>query len=503
MKAFAREAFYIPLKKIPDHQLKQAFEANTLHFYQDEAVCERCDYFQERHSETCDSCPNHTGTAKLAKIVERNGKDYLSLPIGDRKSLKQIFGDTLEIVPKFKIHRMKSKPKFTGKLKDYQEPVMAPLSQGKRGILKSAPRTGKTVMMAKFICDKRYKTLILAAQQDWLENFHETFVGSKTQESMTDIDSKRIGFARTVKDFEKFDVSLSTYQAFLSKRGKKVLKKIKNMFTVVCVDEVHRAGAKCHSQVLGNLNAKYKIGLTATVKRKDFKHLIVEKIIGPILCETRTERLVPRLKFVDTKVKPYHNYKTWAGIVRFLETHPKRLSLLADWAVKDAQNGHMVLIPLARIISIKALTQAINIKAGKEIATAFHGGLTKDARKDVIRKAREYKIKVIVGQVSLLTEGINIPRASCIYQCSPSSNPPKAEQRFSRILTPMEDKPEPVIRVFGDDMNVVRSCFRNEYWRVLNKLFKPTMVEQTREKLMNWMNQKKESYDSFHSGGVV
>jgi hypothetical protein len=93
----------------------------------------------------------------------------------------------------------------------------------------------------------------------------------------------------------------------------------------------------------------------------------------------------------------------------------------------------------------------------------------------------------------MLSEGINIPRASCIYQVTPSSNSPKAEQRFSRILTPWENKPTPVIRVFGDEMKVVRSCFRNEFWNVLWKLFRPVMTTETKDKLFDWMQGKSEA----------
>lgn len=502
LKVFASDSFYIPLKKIDADKVDEAHQSNTLQFFRDQA-CEKCPYFEERPCDVCETCPNNLGNVRLSKVVERNERLYLSLPIGDKEGLMRLFPDhDLKIIPKWKAIPMKRRPNFIGKLKKFQKPAVGDLIYRKRGVLKSAPRTGKTVMAAAAVCNLGLKTLIIAAQREWLLNFQETFVGSKTQEALTDINHKRIGLARTLADFEKYDVALSTYQLFLSPKGKKLLKKIRKMFSVLIVDEVHKANATQHARVVSQISAKYKWGLSGTPQRKDNRHVIVKKLIGPILHKTDTERLVPEIKFVETGVSSPHDYKVWAYMIRFLEGAPKRLKLIAEWALRDAKEGHLVLIPLTRIASVRALSEAINRMASQTIAAAFYGGLPKFERDRVIQDARKYKIKVVVGNIRMISTGINIPRASALYQCSPTSNMPNAEQRFSRILTPYQDKPNPLIRVFADDMKVVKSCFRSEYWGVLNKLFKPKMDEETREKLFEWMNdsRKRQTFNTMKIG---
>ncbi len=505
MKVYAREAFLIPLNKIDGEFVEKAHANNTFNFYNDKN-CERCPYFIDRPVDTCETCPNNLGAVRLTKVLEVQGRDFLSWPIGDLRGLKSMFPDgDVEVVPVWKDKPMKRQPNFTGKLKAFQKPATDDVIRGRRGILKSAPRTGKTVMGAYITCRLGLKTIILASQHDWLVNFYETFVGSKTQEPLTDISKKRIGYPKTLDEYEQYDVCLVTYQQFLSDKGKEKLKKIRRLFSVLLVDEVHKGNAKAFAKVISQFVCKYKIGLTGTPKRKDERHVIVKKLMGPILHETTTERLVPRVVLTKSPIASAKDYRIWAYMVRYLETHPQRMRLIAEKALHDVANDHLVLIPLSRVASIKALTMAINRLAGKDVAEAFYGGIPKDSRDKVIENARRYKTKVVVGNIKMLSTGINIPRASCLYQCTPTSNMPNAEQRFSRILTPWEGKPQPLIRVFADDMKVVQSCFRAEFWGALNKLFKPVMTEETREKLYAWMNGSKKSRNHIenHSGGLL
>lgn len=506
LSVIAREAFFIKLSDLNSTELEEAYERNTFQFFKDSA-CERCPYFQERPCETCEECPNNLGLVKMAKRVEIGSSVYLSMPIGDVPGLKGVFEHrNISIVPKFPIVKMKRPIKFIGKLRPEQEEAKKVLIAKRRGVLKSPPRTGKTVMAAAVVCELGYKTLIMAAQRDWLVNFNETFVGSKTQKPLTDIGITRIGFANKLEQFKNLDIALCTYQTFNSPKGQKLLKKISKMFTVLIVDEVHRSGASLHAKAIAGLATKYKIGLSGTPQRKDGKEKIMHKLMGPVIHKVTTNRLVPRIRMVETGLAPKHEYKTWTPMINYLEMNPSRLKLIAKWAVKDAKAGHSILIPMARTLAVKVLVKTINRLAGDVIAAEFYGGIPKQLRDKTIERARKGIITVVVGNTKLLSTGINIPRASCIYQCTPSANQPNAEQRFSRILTPHPDKPEPLIRVFADDMNVVKSCFRSEWWGTLYPVFKPKLDEDTREKLFNWMQgakRKSSGFSGANTGGIL
>ena len=503
MKTFARDALYIPIKRVTDDQYEKVQTRFEKDVYKEEKTCEACDYFSERPCDVCDSCPNYEGKVTMHSIVKKaNGKKYLRLPFGSKAKVERIFGD-VTIVNKNKDVPMHRPIKFTGELRENQKTAVKKMIECEYGVLKSPPRSGKTVMGACFVSRIQQKTLILAAQKEWLDNFHETFVGSDTQKALTDIRHKRIGFPKTLEDFEKFDVSLVTYQKFLRPKGKKLLKKISKMFGIILVDEVQTAGAKEFAYILGQFHARYKIGLSGTPERKDSKEYIFYNLLGPVFYQNKVEQLRPRLECVVTNFGGKMPQQ-WTYIVNKIEKDPKRLRLIADTAIADVKAGHLVFIPLARVAVIKALAKAINQIRGKDIAAAFHGGVHKDLRKRIIQEARDYKIKIVVGNTRLISTGTNIPRASMLYQVSPSSNIPKAEQRFARVLTPHEGKPQPVFKYFLDDIDVVRSCLRKEHWHVVIPRFRPKMTGETKEILDHYFkNKKRPTGVNDYSGGYI
>jgi superfamily II DNA or RNA helicase len=506
VKAKIRDGIYIPIKHIDERveaRLHKRFERDR--FVKD-AVCEKCEFFDQRPCDVCENCPNYGGKVTMFKEVELEVKGkkrrYMRTPFGDTASLEKIFGaDEIEFVDKTPDCPMQSDFKFTGELRDYQVPAVKTMLKVRCGILKSAPRTGKTVMSTYVISKLKQKTVILASQKDWLDNFYETFVGSEEQPKMTNIKKKRIGFPKTIEEVERMDVCMFTYQMFLKPKGRKLLKKMRKMFGIMIVDEVQTASAPEFAQVINTFVARRKFGLSGTPERKDLQHWIGEKLIGKIFFETKAERWVPNIEVNWTGLSGKMP-TNWTYMVKKIEANPDRLKMIAKWAIKDVKAGHMVLIPFQRVEVIRALTLAINKMAGEEIAESFYGK-TK-GRKELIQRARKYETKIIVGQLRLLSTGINIPRASALYEVSLSSNIPKAEQRFSRVLTPFEGKPFPLIRYFLDDVDVRRNCIRNEFFKCLWPMFRPKMRTAVKEQLFGYMSRKRVSRSlTDYVGGAI
>lgn len=355
-----------------------------------------------------------------------------------------------------------------------------------------------TVMGSSLVCHLRRKTLILASQRDWLMGFKETFVGSDTQPALTDLDPKRIKLCKTLEDFMTHDVCLATVQTFYSPGGEKLLRKLRDVFSVILVDEVHTSAADKYAQIMAKLNGRYVIGFSGTPDRKDTKEVLVENIIGPIIHEMKTERMQPHIRLTRTGYsKTTKGQVPWAYLVRGMENDKKRIDCIAKQAIRDIAEGHMVLIPTAQVKPIKLIVKRINELAGKTLAYEFTGGLKKPLRDEYIQKARDYKIKCLVGTQKILSVGINIPRASCLYETVLSSNLPNAQQRMARVLTPMDGKPTPVIRFFLDDFGVRRNCMRNEYYRVLVPIFKPVISAKDKEMLESYFRSKDSNGSKF------
>lgn len=504
----AKEALYVKRVDLPRELRTALKEKYTFRFYEEKA-CKKCDVYDERmssvptHLEVCDSCPAYKGGAALATDVVVGNNKYLRMPIGDQRGLVKLLehqGLSVRVKEHFPDKKFKRPIKFTGKFRgEYQKEAANAIIREKRGVIKAPPRSGKTVIFTAASCKIGKKTMILASQREWLIGFRETYIGSKTQPALTTCLPSQIGFARKYEDFLKHDICLVTVQTFYSEAGQKLLQKIKNMFHMVGVDEIHTGAAPKYAKVLSELNCERKIGLSGTPSRKDGRFVIMRNLMGPNIYEAKVARLRPRIRLVRTEYSQTSEGQVpWTRLVSGLERNPKRLKLIAQWAIRDAKNGHMVLIPFSQVAPIKALVMAINKLAGKRIAYPFWGGLTgkgKDGRslRDIyIEAARNYRIKILVGNIKLLSTGTNIPRASAIYEVALSSNLENVEQRISRILTPYDGKPEPIARFFLDDMNVRRRCMQNEFWNGIKPLFKPIISDVDMETLKGYFSNKKE-----------
>lgn len=497
IKIYKREAFLV-LKSDLDHKTLDKLVTHNTHLFFEDKVCAGCEWKEDRDSspsglsDTCESCAAFKGGVGLSKELVIKDKRYLSLPIGDRVQMEKIIDKDIVYKTKHVETDFKRPIKFTGVLKDYQEDAVKVICKKKKGVIKAPPRSGKTVLSTAAICRVGKKAIIVAAQREWLDGFYETFCGSETQPALTNAKKSQVGFARTMEEFDKYDVCLVTYQTFNSERGQKLLKKIRDKFTFLCVDEVHMGAANKFASFISKMNVKYKIGLSGTPNRKDGRFKLVRALLGPNIYEAQVERLKPRVALVRTQyAKSYRGRVQWPTMVKSLETDPKRLKLIAEWAIKDAKNGHMVIIPLSQIAPIKALTMAINKMAGKKMAHAFYGGLKKDVRKKMIQDARTYKVRILVGNSKLVSTGTNIPRASCLYEAAMSSNIENCEQRVSRILTPYEDKPPPLLRIFLDESNVRKRCLSNEWFHCIKPKFKPIISTKDDQIMKSYLSEKK------------
>jgi superfamily II DNA or RNA helicase len=500
IKIYKREAFFIRKKDLKPSTLEK-LELHNRHLFFEEKACANCEWHEERLadasglSEKCEDCPAYKGGVNLCKAVTFKKVPYISLPFGDRKNMERIIGKEVVYKSKHNVEAFSRKMKFTGELRGHQREAVDCIKKTKQGIIKAPPRSGKTVLSTAAVCEIGKKTLILASQREWLDGFHETFCGSSTQKPLTNAKKSQVGFAKTLADFKKYDVCLTTVQTFNSEKGQKLLAKIRDMFTVLVVDEVRLGAANKFAIAISRLNVKYKIGLDGTPNRKDGRFVIIDALIGKVIYEAKVKRLRPTVRLVRTQYRRVigRAQPQWVSLVSHLEKDPARLKLIAKWAIKDAKDGHMVLIPFARVTVIKALCKAINIMSGKKMAKPFFGGLKKDVRKQLIQDARNYKVRIIVGNIKLLSTGLNIPRASALYEVTMSSNKENAEQRVSRILTPWDDKPPPLLRIFLDDLSIRKRCLANEWWSTISPKFRPIITDKDLIILKGYLAEKQKA----------
>lgn len=493
--------YLIPLKELDKERVTRAEKNHLIRIY-NENQCKKCPYLEDRHSENCDNCASFIGARQTCKKVVYKNKEYLSIPRGRRdyiEKLAQVLPhDQIKIKSSYRDLPMSRRIKLlpTTNLRDYQVAAKNIAIKKKRGIIKSPPRSGKTLIGTAIICEIGQKAIIIAHQREWLVQFRETFLGSRTQEGFTNARESQIGFAKTLADFDKYDVCLCTFSQFFSEKGKSILAAIREKFAVVLIDEVHGTPALATSRCLSQFSAKWVIGLSGTPERKISVEMEVAfHLVGPVIYESKIEKVRPRVRLLPTVGEFQIDNRAGRGALTALqgrlESNTPRKRLIIKHVIKMAQKGHLVMIPLTRVRSILEWTRLLNQETeSRAFAVPFYGGMPKDLRVKVMERLRRYKSKVVVGNISMLSVGLNIPRASYLMEVGVTSNLPKAQQRFARVLTPMEDKPDPVICFTLDNCDFMRRCRRNEYFNALVKHFNPIITPEENSQLNDWFNNK-------------
>jgi superfamily II DNA or RNA helicase len=432
----------------------------------DEKGCGACEYNQEKGPGnspyyTCDTCAAFIGKYKLYEIKRIDGKKYVGLHTGDRLNLIKKAGLPKNVFDNVEDRRARPKLKFdidfTGKLRAHQKDATKQWMAHKYGQLMAPPRSGKTVLAVKFTLRLKLKTLILVHQGDLLDQMLQSFYDfTNIKDVEFEHKQQLIGIAKKIEDFKRWPIVLSTYQKFITPKGKLRLEKIKRKFGLIIIDEVHKVGADCFSAVLAAFEAKHKLGFTATPKRKDKREFLVEHIIGPVTSKVQPDQVIPKVFIHSSGVQPKHEYKQWVYAMQFLAKDKKRMEMIADLAVKDVIAGYYVLIPVTFVKHSQDLAEMIDKKLYKHfgrrnLAVSFTAKV-KD-RKALLEKIKSGKIKVTVGMRSLIQAGINIPRWSSLIEICPISNVPNFTQETARVCTPAPElkKPQPIIRHILDE----------------------------------------------------
>ena len=293
-----------------------------------------------------------------------------------------------------------------------------------------------TVIMGYIVAKLKLKTLILANQNELLVQWKKEFSKVTNVDTFATKDKPVIGILKRWKDIDKYDIVLSTWQKW--NRNRKKLRKYRDAFGLIFVDEIHRCNANCPKEVVANFSARYRGGVTATVERKDGKEVYMNYIIGPVTAEGTPEQMKCKVCFVKTGL-PWGRFSKWVYLINGLCRNEKRNNIIVSLAVKLAKSGKHIVIGSDRTEHILKLTADIN-KMGVRAEAFF----SKSDRSEILKRASSGKTKVIVANRSMLT-GINVPIWDTYLNILPINNEPTYYQQFSRIRTVIPEKKEALI----------------------------------------------------------
>lgn len=518
-------------KLLPAKMITKRYDRSV---YQ-EAKCDKCENLENRHNEVCDECPAFVGRYRFYSKAEA-AKGVWSVPQGDSiavlKTLKKRYPDIVvkDIRPRIPFRH---KIKFTGKLykkgetdtagrkRADQEGLVEGWFKNEHGVIRAAPRSGKTVVSTAIYCRYGMKTVIIANQKEFLKQFYETAVGravpvyrgqkkvrngkkAQRRTAVTNIPEiqEKTGreviryiekFTQLERSKEYYDIILMTYQALMQDPAR-ITKYLNGRYSLVIVDEQHRGNAHSYMTTLAQLNMAARLSVSATDKRKDGRDDFGTLIMGPVVAESSAIAMVPQIYFEGTGIGISPMPKMWPTAYKKICYSMPRNQLIVNKVFEDLRAGHkVILIPVDFIEHIKGLVKMINRRALKlnktknedwpvVLAQEFHRQVDRDKvihwvdstkwdipNNSIDKATRGPAPRVLVARASMIQEGLDWARPTCIYIALPMSGnaragAPKLYQLINRVCTPIEGKKQPIARIFVDDVNMFRGAISGLLW---------------------------------------
>ena len=323
---------------------------------------------------------------------------------------------------------------FKGKLRPEQQNVVDAFFSRKdritSGLFQAPCGWGKTYVGCNIIARANLPTLIMVHTKLLFKQWQE-----ELQKQLPGIPIGTVGDG----EFNLQEITVGIYKSIYNK-----LPSLNNKFSMVMVDEAHLCPAEVFSTALNNINCKIKIAITATPKRKDGKHVVLNDYFTPfkIYAEDLSKKDTPLVELVNTDI-PFHVLdpkRDWSRQLNKLTERHEYVNLISEIATQDIANGRCPLILSDRVNMLKTLQKLI------KGSVLLIGETKEEQRKDILTHTGT-KYKSILS-TKIFDEGISCHRLDTLYLTCPSNNPIKLEQRIGRILREHPNKKQPLIRDF-------------------------------------------------------
>ncbi len=343
--------------------------------------------------------------------------------------------------------------RFNGSLRSEQISATDAMMEYETGVLSASTAFGKTVIAAFLIAERSVNTLVLVHRKELLDQWIarlSTFLDI----SISDID--QIGGGKR-KPTGLIDVAMIQS---ISRKG--VVDDIVADYGHLVVDECHHISARSFEIVARQSKAKYVIGLSATVIRKDGHHPIIFMNCGPVRFRVDDKKqaaerpfvhkvIVKKTSFRIPQSLDTEKYTAIHEIYKSLIVDDKRNRMIIDDILKSVSKGRFPVVLTERKEHLEILHRMLEGKIPNVIV--MKGGLGKKQRQAALcalENLSDDAEKIILATGRYLGEGFDEKRLDTLFLTLPISWRGTLTQYAGRLHRTHEMKREVIIYDYAD-----------------------------------------------------
>ena len=221
------------------------------------------------------------------------------------------------------------------------------------------------------------------------------------------------------------------------------IRRVSKEFGTIILDEMHHVSSPTFSRVIDASYARYKIGLSGTIERKDGKHVVFRDYFGSKVIKPPKENyMTPKIHIYRSDIRFLDGATTpWAIKVTELSYNEDYLHSVAMLAAFYAEkNRHKVLVVSDRVHFLQTCAQLAGDKA-----ICITGEIPHEDRETLMSKITTGEANILFGTQAIFSEGISLDDLSCLILGTPVNNEPLLTQLIGRVIRKKEGKKDPVV----------------------------------------------------------
>lgn len=381
---------------------------------------------------------------------------HIGIPIGCMEELMALL-DLYKIRPDIHDERNRGKDllvPFLGELRAEQKKAAEALLEYNTGILSATTAFGKTIIALYLISRRKANTLILVHRKQLMEQWVERIT------QFLGVPKKEIGQIGGGKAKRTGSLDIAVMQS-VSREGK--VEEWLGEYGQIIVDECHHISASSFEQIARKSPAFYKLGLSATVTRKDGQHPIVFMNLGKIRYsvdpgkEAATRSFTHKAIARNTSfciVEPINAPLSIQDIFKSLWMDSIRNEMIIQDIIDAHVEGREILVLSERIEHLTMLQSLLNERV--QNIFLLKGGMgRKQIKKSLeeINCLQEGSHRIILSTGKYLGEGIDFPCLDTLFLVFPISWKGTLTQYAGRLNREYYGKKE--VRIYDYiDLNV-------------------------------------------------